>query len=141
MLINTLRFYFQANCLTNENNDIFLYLSCLTKHNAENWCNLEVAKSLPTTFYYSIHYLCISQIRNNWLSVAKIQNNGINAQVFWLLTAKKSLQKTIPNKNHRQKLFRLFPKALSFQAITITKFFLPLVIGLPRRGNAIIMGR
>jgi len=30
------------------------------KHNnAENWCNFEVAKSLPTTFYYSIRYLCI----------------------------------------------------------------------------------
>ncbi|MBQ8239625.1 MAG: hypothetical protein IJZ38_02115, partial [Bacteroides sp.] len=44
---------------------LLLYQSCLTKHNAENWCNFEVAKSLPTTFYYSIRYLCINQIRNN----------------------------------------------------------------------------
>lgn len=35
------------------------------KHNAEDWCNLEVAKSLPITFYRSIRYLCINQIQNN----------------------------------------------------------------------------
>ena len=34
-------------------------------HNAENWCNLEGAKSLPTTFYHSIRYLYINQIRDN----------------------------------------------------------------------------
>ena len=67
---------------------MFLYQSCLTKtvqtesriklvlimprcslfyvkHNTEDWYNLEVAKSLPTTFYHSIRYLCINQIRNN----------------------------------------------------------------------------
>lgn len=44
------------------------------KHNAENWCNLEVAKSLPTTTYHSIRYLCINQIRDNCLSHAKIRN-------------------------------------------------------------------
>ena len=42
-----------------------LYHSCLTKHNAEDWYNPKVAKSLPTTFYHSIRYLCINQIRNN----------------------------------------------------------------------------
>ncbi len=42
MLINTLRFYFQANCLKNENNDIFLSQSCLTKQNAEDWCKFKV---------------------------------------------------------------------------------------------------
>ena len=42
------------------------------KHNAEDWYNLEVTKSLPTTFYHSIRYLCINQIWNNCLFVAKI---------------------------------------------------------------------
>ena len=51
---------------------LLLYQSCLTKHNAEDWCNPKVAKSLPTTFYHSIRYMCINQIRNNWLSAAKI---------------------------------------------------------------------
>ena len=51
---------------------LLLYQSCLIKHNAEDWCNLKVAKSLLTTFYHSIRYLCINQIRNNRLSVAKI---------------------------------------------------------------------
>ncbi len=35
------------------------------KHNAENWYNLKVAKSLPTTFYHSIRYMRINQTRNN----------------------------------------------------------------------------
>ena len=33
--------------------------------NAEDQCNTAVAKSLLTTFYHSICYLCINQIRNN----------------------------------------------------------------------------
>ena len=44
----------------------------LTKQNAEDWCNPKVAKSLPIIFYHSIRYLCINQIRNNWLSRTKI---------------------------------------------------------------------
>ena len=50
----------QPNSLFNQGVWLLLYQSCLTKHNAENWCNLEVAKSLPTTFYHSIRYLCIN---------------------------------------------------------------------------------
>ena len=34
-----------------------LHAKDYAKHNAEDWCNSKVAKSLPTTYNYSIRYL------------------------------------------------------------------------------------
>jgi hypothetical protein len=45
--------------LLNQGIWLFLYQSCLTMHNAEDWCNLEVAKSLPTTSHIAFA-ICIS---------------------------------------------------------------------------------
>ena len=48
------------------------------KQNAEDWCNLKVAKSLPITFYHCARHLCINQIWNNCLSFAKINKVLVN---------------------------------------------------------------